>query len=148
MSIILVITGSRTFTNTDVIEGALNDVHNDRGIKVMFSGSASSGADVICQDWARNRGVQLVEVPEPWRIGREAGFIRNKFMVSLALAYAEVEGYAIRGLAFANICKDSKCLRRNKGEQPHYTHGTENCIQVFNDTKIGIRAKIITAVQP
>lgn len=83
----ILITGSRSWTDQDAIWTALGNavqgIPVDREI-VIVSGACPSGADAICEDWARKYGATIERHPANWSLeGKRAGFIRNARMVNL-----------------------------------------------------------------
>lgn len=85
----ILITGSRTWTDTQAVWTALgetvHDIPADRDI-VLVSGACPTGADAICEDWARKYGATIERHSANWRpagvFDRAAGFRRNAEMVA------------------------------------------------------------------
>ena len=44
---------------------------------VVVHGACPRGADRMVDDWCRSRGVGQVRFPSDWKLGRQAGYIRN-----------------------------------------------------------------------
>lgn len=88
----ILVTGSRTWTGvygTTRIHQVLNILLafcEVLGQKLtIIHGDCPQGADRIIDDWARRRddtGVSVERYPADWRLGKAAGPIRNKHMVS------------------------------------------------------------------
>lgn len=142
---ILIVAGSRNWTARALLFGVLDDVHSDSdkdlgGIEVMFNGDCATGADRMCREWAHHNGVQSIFFPAVWsRATRNAGPVRNSLMVDIA--YSLRATYIVRALVFAQPCNKPTCKRSN----PHWTHGTQDCVDKIN--KRNIKGKIIeTAV--
>ena len=80
----ILITGSRTWENTDTIFGALWGAQEEIGDFTLVSGACPTGADRICEDAARRAGMPIERHPADWKThGRRAGFVRNAEMVNL-----------------------------------------------------------------
>jgi hypothetical protein len=78
----VLVTGSRTWTDTTVIRAALAAVW--RPDTVLVSGACPNGADALCEACWRRWGGPVERHPAHWRRhGRGAGFIRNQHLVSL-----------------------------------------------------------------
>lgn len=80
----ILVTGSRTWTDTDVIWGAFCDnTFNVLDRHTLVHGGAA-GADSIAGDQAKTLGWDVEVHPADWeRYGKRAGFIRNAEMVKL-----------------------------------------------------------------
>jgi hypothetical protein len=78
----VLVTGSRTWTDTATIRSALAQVWGD-GTAVLVSGACPTGADRIAeQTWTRWGG-HVERHPADWaRHGRSAGYRRNAAMVT------------------------------------------------------------------
>jgi hypothetical protein len=82
MSNIVLVCGSRDWPVAQLVIDRLDRL--DRDGLVIISGMAR-GVDRVAADWARARGVELVEMPAQWdRDGKAAGFRRNQEMIDLA----------------------------------------------------------------
>jgi len=78
----LLITGGRNFDDQELLDRALEHVHNKFGIAVLIHGDAS-GADKMAGAWASARGIEVLACPADWKkFGRAAGPIRNKSMLN------------------------------------------------------------------
>jgi hypothetical protein len=79
----ILITGSRDWTNREIIEKALGEyVHLPK--VTLVSGACPTGADRLCEDYAEFLGWNIERHPADWgKYGKKAGFIRNAEMVSL-----------------------------------------------------------------
>lgn len=84
----VLVTGSRTWTDRDIIRHTLTGLWRKHGPNlVIVHGHCPTGADTIAHQWAhdnvRNR-VTAEPHPADWRTyGRAAGHIRNAAMVKL-----------------------------------------------------------------
>lgn len=80
----ILVTGSRTWDNTDIISAALLRAWYDAGSPedaVLVSGACPTGADAIAE---RFWGLTVERHPADWtKHGRRAGFVRNAEMVDL-----------------------------------------------------------------
>lgn len=77
----ILITGSRTWTDTATVREALAAVWQPDN--VLVSGNARHGADALCEDCWSHWGGRVERHPADWnRHGRCAGLLRNLRMVS------------------------------------------------------------------
>lgn len=83
----ILVTGSRDWTDVDLLEGLLAMAVYQRVPAVIVHGACPTGADAIAAHWARRcRHIGVTEEPHPalWRQhGRAAGPRRNAEMVGL-----------------------------------------------------------------
>lgn len=83
----ILVTGSRDWTDMDVVHGALATAVYQQVPAVIVHGACPNGADAIASWWIRkHRIIGLTEEAHPanWQInGKRAGFIRNADMVNL-----------------------------------------------------------------
>lgn len=87
----VLITGSRTWADIDVVRDALVHARWDAGgPMVVVHGACRSGADAIASWWVRGHQrhgnpLEITEEPHPadWRYGKAAGPRRNAEMVAL-----------------------------------------------------------------
>jgi hypothetical protein len=86
----ILVTGSRTWTNETIIQGALRKAWMDLGSDpetVLVSGACPIGADRLAENWWVQSGMPLERHPARWRpngvLDSGAGFKRNKEMVDL-----------------------------------------------------------------
>jgi hypothetical protein len=112
----ILITGSRNWTDGDVIRGALlrairSTNSRDQDVTVVHGGAR--GADTIAADIARRLGCQLERHPAQWQDGPAAGPRRNRHMVALG---ADV------------------CLAFPLGESP----GTRGCVELAHAAGIPV----------
>lgn len=125
MSVIVVVTGSRTLQNATEVIRELTAIHRSHGIKALISGHCGQGPDLYAEDFAKMAGVQQVLMPAPWRGPRGilAGFDRNEFMLEIAMMLTKRRPQL---LAFATRCTLSapKCTFK----KIHMTHGTRDCV--------------------
>lgn len=77
----VLVCGGRNFADAAFIHAELDRLHGIHGFTVLIEGDAR-GVDRIAGEWARSRGVELVEYPANWqRDGRHAALIRNEHML-------------------------------------------------------------------
>ncbi len=79
----VLVTGSRTWTDTSTIRDALTTVWGD-GTTILVVGACPTGADHLAEACWRAWGGRIERHPADWtRHGRGAGFRRNEHMVTL-----------------------------------------------------------------
>lgn len=77
----VLIAGSRTVTQRPRVFRVLDRLHDEYQFTEVISGGAR-GADRLAAQWARERGLPLIEVHADWeRHGRSAGYRRNTEML-------------------------------------------------------------------
>ena len=77
----VVVCGGRSFDDADFIYGELDRCHAQYGFATVIEGDAR-GVDRIAGEWARARGLELIEFPADWKNeGRHAALIRNERML-------------------------------------------------------------------
>lgn len=81
----VLVTGSRDWTDREVIHLALNFLFSKHGLDiVLVHGDCPTGADAIANEWATRRGLLVERHPADWPAhGSAAGPVRNKAMVQL-----------------------------------------------------------------
>ena len=123
----LLVTGSRGWTDRRIIFNALHWGWSSFGPGTVLVHGGASGADSLCRRVWKEAGLpDEVHTPQ-WRphgvFNPVAGFDRNARMVALG---------ADRAFYFGLSCSDEKCRR----QEPHLTHGTEDCVQRIKDAGI------------
>lgn len=101
----VLVTGSRTWTDTHAVYAALNAARADHPDLTVVHGAASKGADVIAAVWCRSgrTGVTEERHPAPWaEQPRSAGMVRNQEMVTAGAGLC---------LAFIADCASPRCAR-------------------------------------
>lgn len=89
----ILITGSRDWTNRDIIEEELTAQYMKTPTAVLVSGGCPSGVDRFCEEIWVNLGGNIEVHPADWsRHGKAAGKIRNQKMVDLGADFC----YAFR----------------------------------------------------
>ena len=77
----LLVFGSRTFDDHDLLCRVLDDLYPVRVGIIVIEGEAP-GADRMSKRWANARGIDVLPMPADWsRQGGVAGFLRNSLMV-------------------------------------------------------------------
>lgn len=82
----ILVTGSRTWDDAEIIEGALRPFVEQVGAEnvTVVHGACPHGADALAHRIARRLGMAPEPHPADWRRhGKRAGFLRNKAMVAL-----------------------------------------------------------------
>lgn len=73
----LIIAGSRSFHDYDLMCLKLDSIVGDRTVNVVISGTAA-GADTLGERWAEERGIRVKRMPADWnQHGKRAGYLRN-----------------------------------------------------------------------
>jgi hypothetical protein len=79
----ILVTGSRDWRDWATVAKALKDASSELRT-VVVSGACPTGADMIAERYAEDRGWTIERHPADWDYyGKRAGFERNKEMVSL-----------------------------------------------------------------
>ena len=78
----VLVTGSRTWTDEQVIADALREHWHD-GNALLVTGACPRGADAIAERLWRSQGGLVERHPADWQTGRDAGMRRNAAMVAL-----------------------------------------------------------------
>lgn len=77
----VLVCGGRKFDDADFIYVELDRLHLQYRFDTVIEGDAR-GVDRIAGEWARARGLELVEFPADWNTeGRHAALIRNERML-------------------------------------------------------------------
>lgn len=77
----VLVCGSRTFEDTDLLYNTLDRLHKVNPFDVIIEGDAK-GADRMAGYWARKNKVDNLKFPAQWdKYGRAAGPIRNQQML-------------------------------------------------------------------
>ena len=79
---VIVVTGSRDWTDAATLYAQLDGLHAKHGIEVLFHGGAT-GADTLAGRWAQQRGICEVVVPYASAYGKQGGSIRNGWLLDL-----------------------------------------------------------------
>ena len=78
----VIIAGSRTFDNYDLLKHTLDNYLIDKPDAIVISGGAR-GADALGERYAKERGLKIERYPADWKkYGRAAGPIRNEQMAA------------------------------------------------------------------
>jgi hypothetical protein len=78
----VLVCGGRDFTDVGFIHAELDRLHAQYGFQTIIEGDAR-GVDRITGEWARARGIELVEFLADWKNeGRHAALIRNLRMLN------------------------------------------------------------------
>ncbi len=78
----VLIAGSRGFLNYNLLEAQVDQIANN--ITEIVSGTAR-GADHLGETYAREHKISIKKMPAEWdRLGKQAGFARNKQMSQVA----------------------------------------------------------------
>lgn len=97
MSLRVLVTGGRDYTNRTLVFNTLSNMAND--IKILAQGGAR-GADALAKEWAIQNGKSWITYPAYWKKhGKSAGIIRNLWMLEefkpdLVLAFPGGRGTA------------------------------------------------------
>lgn len=97
---IVVVTGSRHYTDRDIINRILDDVVGTENCYLLHGDC--SGADTITDQWAIGKSnVKVVKYPANWdEYGKAAGPIRNTTMMKGAKELSENFNLPVKVLAF------------------------------------------------
>ena len=85
---IIVVTGSRTWTNESQIKDRMEELEAEakvKGEKLTVVHGAAPGVDRMCAKWAEIVGAKVIAEPAEWNANgyfdRGAGFARNIYML-------------------------------------------------------------------
>lgn len=82
MSSTILVCGSRTFSDYDLLDETLSTLILERRYSIVFSiieGACPTGADAMAYRWRREHGVFGHRFPAEWgTYGKRAGYLRNK----------------------------------------------------------------------
>ncbi len=82
-SFIILVTGSRSYTDKDKVAQVLNRFNKSRYAMKVIVGDCPTGADKFVRDWCGENEVECQVFTADWdKHGRAAGPIRNKKMVA------------------------------------------------------------------
>lgn len=131
----VLVTGSRDWTDHDIVRDALTTAIYQHTPAVIVHGACPSGADAIASWWIRRfRHLQVTEEAHPAQ-GHPAedfgpwpgaGPRRNAHMVQLGADVC---------LAFIGPCASAWCRR----PKPHGSHGASGCAQLAEEAGIPVR---------
>jgi hypothetical protein len=77
----VIVCGGRDFSDARMLNDALNTIHAERAITMLWHGNAR-GADTLAGEWGKRNGVRVIPVPAEWsKHGKRAGPIRNQAML-------------------------------------------------------------------
>lgn len=77
--LVMLIVGSRTFTDYDVLNGVCQILGNNNKLHVVSGGA--TGADSLAEVFAKNTNSKFTKIPADWnKYGKRAGYIRNREM--------------------------------------------------------------------
>lgn len=91
---IVLMTGSRHWTNSDVVFDVVSEEMSvataDGEALLIIHGDCETGADKILESICEEHGIHTARIAARWTMGRAAGPIRNRVMSSLPIrkAYA------------------------------------------------------------
>lgn len=126
----ILVTGSRDWTNLQVIVNALHEVLDSSFASraALLHGGCPTGADALADHWWRARfGADSITVMRAdWNMGRNAGLERNKRMV-------ETEPDVV--LAFVRPCRKESCGQRSL----HGSHGTLHTVRLAHLRQIPVQ---------
>lgn len=94
MTYVVLVTGSREWTDYWRLAGVLTDIHHRHPDLVVRHGKAQRGADRMAASWCEENGVPQDPMEAEWHIyGKVAGFQRNTSMVYKAPYPAECHAF-------------------------------------------------------
>ena len=105
---VLIITGSRDFTDRHFVFATLDKEHAARPITLLVHGDAR-GADTLADHWARAHQIKVDTIPADWgRYGIKAGPIRNIEMLE------KYPGAKVIGFSLGKSTGTRHCMREAK----------------------------------
>lgn len=102
----IVISGSRSITNTNVVyeklDKILSNFNKTHTIKYLIGGESSRGIDSLLSNYARNRNWCYVPIKAEWNTyGKSAGYKRNTVMLNLASHFIAIWDGSSKGTEHA-----------------------------------------------
>lgn len=80
----VLVCGGRDFNDEDFLYATLDAVRKKHGEKLAIIHGAARGADLLAEDWAKDREVPYIGVPAKWKkFGKGAGYERNSRMLKM-----------------------------------------------------------------
>ena len=77
----LIVCGSGSMKDEQLIRSVLNEVHNDHRVRLVIHGGAR-GADRIANNWAKDNGIKIRICKAEWKkYDKPAAGIRNQEMI-------------------------------------------------------------------
>jgi predicted Rossmann-fold nucleotide-binding protein len=78
----VLVCGGRDYADRGAVYASLDSLHAEHGFTMLIAGGAR-GADTLAVEWARDRGIRTEVYMADWkRLGRAAGPVRNKRMLT------------------------------------------------------------------
>ena len=78
----LAVIGSRGFCDYGLMKSYLDKIHSVEPLTFIVSGGAK-GADSLSEKWAKENNIPtMIFIPDWDKLGKSAGFIRNKDIIS------------------------------------------------------------------
>lgn len=137
---VVVVTGGRHYTASDVVFNVLDDLHGNSAklpgqgslVQVLYHGACGvegrrgwragrdwsvdlQGADGLAHKWALSRGVTVGPFPAFWDDhGQAAGPIRNGWMLGSAKTYAAAQDLDVIVVAFPGLHGTADCVKQAK----------------------------------
>lgn len=76
------ICGGRDFADQGLFDRVMREVVSERGFPDRIVHGKARGADTMAGNWARDRGIEVVEMEAAWdELGKAAGPIQNQAML-------------------------------------------------------------------
>lgn len=83
----LIVAGSRSVTNYDAVESAINELVAGGMVITAIIEGTSRGVDTLASRYAYEHGIENIRVPAEWSIyNKGAGKVRNKKMAEMGEA--------------------------------------------------------------
>lgn len=82
---ILVVSGSRNWTDVKTVYSELDGIHRRYKVEAVFHGEAA-GLDRLAKRWAEDRGIPAFGCPYPGTYGSAGGPIRNGWLLEFSHA--------------------------------------------------------------
>ncbi len=99
-----IVAGTRSFNDYSLMTSVISQL--DWEITEVVSGHAS-GADRLGEKWAKEHSVPCKVFPADWKLGKSAGYLRNREMGEYAQALVLFwDGYSKGSKHMLNIAKD------------------------------------------
>lgn len=102
----VIVAGSREFNNYTLLKAKLDTILSKVDDEIEIVSGCCSGADLLGERYAKEKGYRVKKFPANWDLGKKAGPIRNEQMAKYSNACVCFHNGVSRGTA--NMIKNAK----------------------------------------